>query len=249
MRIEGKNSVRELINSGKTIEKIEIIDNNNDVEVRDIVQKARDNGIKVEFKDKAYFARVCQSKNPQGICAVASDFVYSTFDDCFKDAEKKGEAPLFILLDGLEDPHNLGSVLRVADCTGACGVVIPKHRSVCVNETVVRVSAGASEHVNVVKVNNINQAIEELKKRGVWVYAFDMDGQSMYDANLTGPIGIIIGSEGNGVSSLVRKNADGILSIKMNGKVNSLNASVSAGVALYEVVRQRGEQWKKAKMV
>jgi len=163
----------------------------------------------------------------------------ASLDDVVEKAKANGRDLLFLILDGVEDPHNLGSIMRVAECAGVTGIIIPKNRSVSVNETVVRVSVGASEHVNVIKVTNINSTIEELKKKGVFVFAADMDGQEMYSVNLKGDIAIVVGSEGFGVSALTRKLCDGIISIPMFGKVNSLNASVSAGVVIYEAVRQR----------
>lgn len=236
MKIEGKNAVREAILTGKTIEKIMI---QNGADCKELYELAKERGHKVQFANKQVLDELSVTKKHQGIIAFSTDFVYSSLDDILNLAKKKNEDAFILLLDGVEDPHNLGSVLRVAECAGVHGVVIPKDRAVGVNETVVKVSAGASERVKIAKVTNLNRAIEELKSKGVFVFAADMDGESMYKTNLTGHIGIIVGSEGFGVSSLTRKKADGIISIPMYGKINSLNASVSAGIVVYEAVRQR----------
>lgn len=239
MQIEGKNAVRELLTSKYTIEKLSVLDGTKDVDIRGIIKTAKDAGIKVEFISKAILDAKSVTKHHQGIIAEATEFVYSNLDEIINEAKSKNEDLLFLLLDGLSDPHNLGSIMRVAECAGVTAIIIPKNRSVLVNETVVRVSAGASEHVKVVKVTNLNNCIKELKKRGVFVYGADMDGNLMYNANLTGDIAIVIGSEGFGISSLTKKECDEIVAIPMFGKVNSLNASVSAGIVVYEAIRQR----------
>ena len=239
MQIEGKNQVRELLNSEKTIEKISILDGTRDDEVRNLARVAKEKGAKIEYIDKRAMDKLSLTSHHQGIIATVTEFKYKDLDDVITEAKGRGEDLLFVLLDGVSDPHNLGSVMRVAECAGVTAVIIPKNRAVSVNETVVRVSAGASEHVSVVKVTNINKTIEDLKKRGVFVYAADMDGEEMYKTNLKGDIGIVVGSEGFGVSALTRKTCDGIISIPMFGKVNSLNASVSTGIVVYEAVRQR----------
>ena len=173
-----------------------------------------------------------------------SDFVYSSVEDIVNSAKDKKEDLLVIILDGLEDPHNLGSVIRVAECAGAHGIIIPKNRSVQVNETVARVSAGAVERVKIARVTNINDEIRRLKQLGIFVFVADMNGEDLYNTNLTGDIAVVIGSEGFGVSALTKKLADGVISIPMFGKINSLNASVSAGVVVYEAVRQRIKKQK-----
>ena len=239
MQIEGKNQVRELLASDKTIEKISVLDGTRDDEVRALAKLAKQRQAKIEYLDKRAMDRLSVTSHHQGIIATVTEFKYTDLDVVIANAKKNNEDLLFIILDGVADPHNLGSVMRVEECAGATAVIIPKNRAVSVNETVVRVSAGASEHVSVIKVTNLNQTIEELKTQGVFVYAADMDGDDMYNTNLTGDIGIVIGSEGFGVSSLTRKVCDGIVSIPMFGKVNSLNASVSAGIVVYEAVRQR----------
>lgn len=240
MNIEGKNAVQEALRCDKTIDKIYITDGTTDSEVRDLLAQAKAKAIRVEFADKKRMDKLSETGKHQNIIAVVSDFVYSDLKDVVNNAREKGEDILLILLDGIEDPHNLGSVIRVAECAGATAVVIPNRRSAVVNETVVRVSAGASMYVPVCKVNNLNQAIEELKEMGIWVYAADMDGTPMYDVNLKGDLALVIGAEGDGVSKLTRKVCDGIISIPMKGKINSLNASVSAGIVTYEAIRQRG---------
>lgn len=240
MNIEGKNAVREALASGKTIDKIYVTDGVTDSEVRALLGEAKKQSIRVEFADKRRMEKISETGKHQNIIAIVSDFVYSDLDEVVDNARNNGEQILLVILDNIEDPHNLGSVIRVVECAGATAVVIPNRRSAVVNETVVRVSAGATNYVPVCKVANINRTIENLKEKGVWVYAADMDGKLMYDVNLTGDIALVIGAEGDGVSSLTRKVCDDIISIPMSGKINSLNASVSAGIVLYEAVRQRG---------
>ena len=236
MKIEGKNAVRECINSGKTIEKIMM---QNGIDAKDILSLAKERGIKVQFVSKPALDDLSVTKKHQGIIALTTDFVYSSINDILNLAKSKNEDAFILLLDGVEDPHNLGSILRAAECAGVHGIIIPKDRAVGVNETVVKVSAGASERVKVAKVTNLNRAIEELKQQNIFVYTADMDGDNMYRTNLRGNIALIVGSEGFGVSKLTKKLADGVISIPMYGKINSLNASVSAGLVVYEVVRQR----------
>lgn len=239
MKIEGKNPVKEIINSGSTIEKVMIENGSRDNDLREIQKLARENGIKVEFVDKRGLDKISETGHHQGVIAEYSNFEYASLEQLIKDAKANSKDMLFILLDEIVDPHNLGSIIRVAECAGATGVVIPSRRSACVNETVVRTSAGATAYVPVCKVNNLNQAIETLKNENVWVYALDMDGQEMYRTNLTGNVALVVGNEGSGVSRLTRKLCDETISIPMLGKVNSLNASVSTGIAVYEVLRQR----------
>lgn len=240
MIITGKNSVQEALQSGKTVEKIMVKKNAGfSQEQQELLSQAKERGIRVEFLEKMAFEKLVQNTRQTSIAAQVTDFQYAELEDCFALAQSRGEDILLVLLDGVQDPHNLGSVLRVAECAGAHGVIIPKHRSVSVNETVVRVSAGAAEHMLVVKAGNLNQTIETLKQRGVWVYALDMDGANIYTQSLKGPVALVVGGEGTGVSALVRKNVDAIVSFPLKGKVNSLNASVATGIAVYEVVRQR----------
>ena len=239
MKAEGKNPVRELLNSGATIEKVSIENGSRDNEVRALAQLARDKGVKVDYVDKRGLDKVSETGHHQGIIAFYTEFKYADLGEVISKTKADGKDILFVILDEVLDPHNLGSVIRVAECAGATGVIIPARRSATVNETVIRTSAGATAYVPVIKVSNLNQTIEELKKQNIWVYAADMDGSPMCKTNLKGDIALVIGGEGSGVHALTRKNCDGIISIPMFGKVNSLNASVSAGIVLYEAVRQR----------
>lgn len=236
MKIEGKNAVRECILSGKTIEKVLF---QNGGQNQELLNLARERGIKVQFVNKSALDDFSATKKHQGVIAISTDFKYSSVEDILNLAKQKNEDNFILILDGVEDPHNLGSVLRVAECAGVHGIIIPKDRAVGVTETVVKVSAGASERVKIAKVTNLNRTIEELKSRNIFVYCADMDGEPMTKTNLTGNIALVIGSEGFGVSKLTRKVADGIISIPMFGKINSLNASVSAGIVTYEAIRQR----------
>ena len=236
MKIEGKNAVRECINANKTIEKI-LVQNGSDN--KELISLAKERGIKIQFVNKSALDDFSVTKKHQGIIALTTDFKYSSVEDILADAKSRNEDAFILILDGVEDPHNLGSVLRVAECAGVHGIIIPKDRAVGVTETVVKVSAGASERVKIAKVTNINRTIEDLKSKNIFVYCADMDGTPMTKTNLKGNIALVIGSEGFGVSKLTRKIADGIISIPMFGKINSLNASVSAGIVVYEAIRQR----------
>lgn len=239
MIIEGKNAVYEALKSETTIEKLYIEKGNFAKELNRIIAEAREQGIKISFEKAETLEKLSPSGRHQGVIATTTEYKYFDLEDMVEDAKAKGEDMLFILLDGVEDPHNLGAVIRVADCAGATGVVVPKHRGAGVTDTVVRVSAGASAHVKVAKVTNINDAIRYLKEQGVFVFAADMDGESIYKTNLKGNIALVIGGEGSGVHTLTRKLSDGIISLPLYGKVNSLNASVATGVVVYEALRQR----------
>ena len=239
--IEGRNAVLEAFRAGKTIDRLFILDGCKDGPVQTIVREARKGDTIITFVKKERLDQMSETGKHQGVIAYAAAYEYAQVEDMLALAREKGEDPFLFILDGIEDPHNLGSVIRVVECAGATAVVIPNRRSAVVNETVVRVSAGATNYVPVCKVNNINQAIEKLKQKGVWVFAADMDGEEMYNVNLKGDIALVIGAEGDGVGALTRKVCDGIISIPMSGKINSLNASVSAGIVLYEAVRQRGK--------
>ena len=239
MKIYGRNAVSEAIRSGQTIDRLVVQEGLRDANANSIINEAKNAGIKIFFRDKTALDRECPPRaRHQGFLAEVTDFAYSELDDIFAYAEERGEPPFIVILDGVEDPHNLGSVLRVAECAGVHGVIIPRHRSVSVNDTVVKVSSGASAYVRVAKVTNINDAIAELKTRGVWVYAADMDGDDLYSTDLKGAIAFVIGGEGKGVKRLTRELCDGVVSIPMFGHVNSLNASVAAAVVIYEKVRQ-----------
>ena len=238
MIIEGKNPVREALAADKTFEKL-MAEKSSDYELNRIVTQARAKGVKVVFCDKAALDRVSPTKKHQGLVAFTSEFRDSDVEEIKEYAEERGEPLFLLILDGVEDPHNLGSILRVAECAGVHGVIIPKNRAVGVNDTVVRVSAGASEHVKVARVVNINDVIRDLKKSGVWVYCADMDGENIFDAKLTGNIALVVGGEGYGVKKLTKELCDGVISLPLKGKINSLNASVAAGIVVYEVMRNR----------
>ena len=238
MILSGKNSVREALKSETTIDKICVVKGNFDRETNEIVALARAKNIKVMFCDKEILDKESAGKH-QGVMAYTSDFKYAEVEDILKIAEDKKEPPFIVILDGVTDVHNLGSILRVAECAGVHGVIIGKHRAAGVNDTVVRISAGAVEHIAVARVTNINDAIRTLKECNVWVYAADMQGEVIYKSNITGAIAVVIGGEETGVKELTRKLCDGVISLPILGKVNSLNASVAAGAVLYEIVRQR----------
>ena len=236
MKFEGKNACREALRTQKTIDTLLV---QNGIEDKEIIELAKQRGVKIQYCNRQVMDEQSVTKKHQGVILFASDFEYSSIEEIVESTKAKGEDLLILILDGIEDPHNLGSIIRVAECAGVSGVIIPKHRAVCVNETVTKVSAGAVSRVKVARVTNINDEIKKLKERGVFVFVADMDGEEMYNANLKGDIGIVVGSEGFGVSELTRKIADGIISIPMYGKINSLNASVSAGIVTYEAIRQR----------
>ncbi len=237
MKIEGKNPVRELLASKKTIEKLYVLDGTTDKDIRQFIAETKKMHAKIEFVDKKVLDKLSATGHHQGIIAESNNFKYAELDEVLQ----KNKDKVLVLLDGLEDPHNLGSVIRVAECVGADGVIIPSRNSVVVNETVIRVSAGASSYVPVVKVVNLNTTIKELKQNGFWIFGADMDGEVMYNANLTGNVALVIGAEGGGLSKLTKELCDQVVSIPMRGKVNSLNASVSAGILLYEAYRQRSK--------
>ncbi len=238
MKIEGRNAVAEALKAGGTIDRLVVEKGLKDANSQKIIDDAKSRGIKIFFRDKAALDRESVTKRHQGFIAEITDYVYSELEDILALAQQRNEPPFIIILDGVEDPHNLGSILRVAECAGVHGVIIPRHRSVSVNETVIKVSAGASAHIKVAKVTNINETIDELKQRGVWVYCADMDGKSVYDADLTGPLAIVVGGEGKGVGKRTRANCDEIVSLPMFGQINSLNASVATAVVVYERIRQ-----------
>lgn len=233
MKIEGRNAVSEALKSGQTIDNLLVEKNTN----HEIIAKARKAKIKIQFVDKKTLDKISTTGKHQGFIAEVTDFVYSSVEDILS-AGTEGKR-FIVILDGIEDPHNLGSILRVCECAGVDGVIIGKNRSCTVNDTVVRVSAGASAHVKVAKVTNLNTTIEELKAKNIWVYCADMDGVSVYDVDMTGNVALVIGGEGSGVAQLVKTNCDGVVALAINGKVNSLNASVACGITVYEVVRQR----------
>ena len=237
--IEGRNAVIEAFRSGKPIDRVYILDGCQDGPVLTIKREARKQDALIKYVAKERLDQMSETGKHQGVIACAAAYEYADIEDMFKLAEKKGELPFFFLLDNIEDPHNLGAIIRTANLAGAHGVIIPKNRAVGLTATVVRTSAGALNYTPVAKVTNLAGTIEELKKRGLWFVCADMDGTRMYDLNLKGPIGLVIGSEGEGVGRLVKEKCDMVASIPMKGDIDSLNASVAAGIAAYEIVRQR----------
>lgn len=239
MIIEGKNVVFEALSSGQTFNKLFISKQNKDAESQKIINLAKQKNIRIDFVDKFLLDKKTLTHHHQGVIAEVVDFEYSDIDDILKRADERCEQPLIVILDGVKDPHNLGAIIRSAECAGAHGIVIPKNRSVSVNETVIKTSAGAISNMLIARVTNINYLISDLKQRGLWVYGFEAGKNTMYQTNLKGPIAIVVGSEGEGISELTKKKCDDIVSIPLAGSVNSLNASVACGIALFEVVRQR----------
>ena len=238
MKIEGRHSVNEAILGGKTIDRLIVEKGLKDASANKIIEAAKSRGIKIFFRDKVALDRESQNGKHQGFIAEITDFKYSEIEDILALAAAKKQDPFIIILDGVEDPHNLGSVLRVAECMGAHGVIIPRHRAVSVNETVIKVSSGAANHILVAKVTNVNDAIDYLKKQNVWVYAADMCGDDITKSNLKGSAAFVIGGEGGGIKKLTLEKCDKIVKIPLAGKVNSLNASVACGIVVYEYVRQ-----------
>ena len=239
LTIGGRNAVLEAFRSGKTIDRLFVLDGCQDGPVRTIVREAKKHDTIVNFVPKERLDSMSETGHHQGVMAYAAAYEYAEVEDILKIAEEKGEPPFLFLLDGIEDPHNLGAIIRTANLAGAHGVIIPKRRAVGLTATVVKASAGAIHYTPVAKVTNIAKTIEELKEKGLWFACADMGGEVMYRANLTGPIGLVIGNEGSGVSRLVKEKCDYVVSIPMKGDIDSLNASVAAGVLAYEVVRQR----------
>ena len=238
-RIEGRNAVLEAFRSGKTIDKLYVLDGCQDGPVKSITREARKHGTIINYVAKERLDQLSETGKHQGVIAVSAAYEYAEVEDILAAAEAKGEAPFIIILDGIEDPHNLGAIIRTANQAGAHGVIIPKRRAVGLTPTVARTSAGAINYTPVAKVTNISNTMKELKDKGMWFVCADMDGTRMYDLDLTGPIGLVIGNEGDGVSPLVKKNCDMVASIPMKGDIDSLNASVATGVLAYEIVRQR----------
>ena len=238
-QIEGRNAVLEAFRSGKCVDKLFILDGCQDGPVRTIAREARKTDTIINYVSKERLDQLSETRAHQGVIAQAAAYEYSTVDEILARAEEKGEAPFLILLDNVEDPHNLGAIIRTANLAGAHGVIIPKRRAVGLTSTVAKTSAGAINYTPVAKVTNIVRTIEELKEKGIWFVCADMGGEIMYDLDLTGPMGLVIGNEGEGVSRLVREACDFTASIPMKGDIDSLNASVAAGVLAYEIVRQR----------
>ena len=239
LTIEGRNAVLEAFRSGKTIDKLFVLDGCQDGPVRTILREAKKHDTIVQFVKKERLDQLSQTGHHQGVIASAAAYEYAEISDILQNAKDKGEAPFIIFLDNIEDPHNLGEIIRTAHLAGAHGVIIHKRRAVGLTATVAKTSAGALNYTPVEKVTNLAKTMEELKERGLWFVCADMDGDSMYSLNLTGPIGVVIGNEGEGVGRLVKENCDFVAGIPMKGQINSLNASVAAGVLAFEIVRQR----------
>ncbi len=238
--VEGRNAVIESFRSGRTIDKVYILDGCKDGPIRTIVREAQRRRVIIDYVTRERLDQMSETGKHQGVIAVSAAYSYAEVEDILQAAEEKGEPPFLILLDGIEDPHNLGAIIRTANLVGAHGVIIPKRRAVGLTATVAKASAGAINYTPVAKVTNLVQTMNELKKQGLWFVCADMAGESMYRLNLTGPIGLVIGGEGSGAGELVRRTCDMTAAIPMRGDIDSLNASVATGVLAYEVLRQRG---------
>ena len=236
---EGRNAVMEAFRSGKTIDKLFVLKNCQDGPVNSILREARKHDVIVSFVAKERLDQMSKTGKHQGVIASAAAYEYAEVEDILNLAREKGEPPFIFLLDNIEDPHNLGAIIRTANLAGAHGVIIPKRHAVGLTATVAKTSAGALNYTPVAKVTNLGATMEELKKEGLWFVCADMGGTTMYDLNLKGPIGLVIGNEGEGVGRLVKEKCDYVASIPMKGNIDSLNASVAAGVLAYEIVRQR----------
>lgn len=238
--IEGRNAVLEAFRSGKTIDRVFLLDGCQDGPIKTILREAKKRDTIINFVKKERLDQLSTTGKHQGVVAYAAAYEYAEIEDMFRLAEEKGEPPFLVLLDNIEDPHNLGAIIRTANQAGAHGVIIPKRRAVGLTATVAKASAGAINYTPVAKVTNLGATIEELKERGLWFVCADLDGEVMYNLDLKGPIGLVIGSEGDGVGRLVKEKCDLVAKIPMKGDIDSLNASVAMGVLAYEIVRQRG---------
>ena len=239
-QIEGRNSVMELLESGKDINKIYVAKGEKHGSINKIIAKAKENKIVTVEIERAKLYKMAQTENCQGVIAIIPPFDYCSVDDILNEAKSKKEKAFILILDGIEDPHNLGSIIRTAETAGVHGIIIPKRRAALVNSTVNKTSAGATNFMKIARVNNLNETIKYLKDNDVWIYGTDMETSKMYyDEDMTGNVAIVIGSEGFGMSRLVKENCDFLIKIPMKGKITSLNASVSAGIVMYEVVKQR----------
>ena len=238
MKITGKNAVAELIKTDKTVDKILVMNGMRDEQSRELVKQAKNRGYKVQFAEKAVLDKECGTGKHQGFIAYTSDFVYTDFDELLSFVANKEDA-FVVIADGIEDPHNLGSIIRVCECAGVDGLVIGKHRSAQVTDNVMRISEGSANHLKISRVVNINTAVEKIKEQGLWAYALELGGTELYKQDLKGKLCLVIGGEDTGVNKLTQKKCDGILTIPLSGKVNSLNASVALGVGVFEAVRQR----------
>lgn len=239
LKIEGRNAVLEAFRSGKPMDKVFLLDGCMDGPLKTIAREAKKHDTIINYVKKERLEQLSETGKHQGVIAMAAAYEYAKVEDILAKAEEKGEPPFILLLDGIEDPHNLGAIIRTANLAGAHGVIIPKRRAVGLTATVAKTSAGALNYTSVAKVTNLTQTMKELKEKGMWFVGADMGGETMYQLDLTGPIGVVIGSEGDGMSKLVKENCDFIASIPMKGDIDSLNASVAAGILAYEIVRQR----------
>ncbi len=238
--IEGRNAVSEALKAGRSFDKLFIQDKlSNEGPLKSIIARARQKGIVVRFESKENMERRSQGHHYQGVIAYVAAYDYVSVEEILARAKEKDEKPLVLILDGIEDPHNLGAIIRTANVSGVHGIIIPKRRACGLTETVVKTSAGAIEYTPIAKVTNISQTIELLKKEGLWIAGADMEGDTMYNVDLKGALGIVIGGEGSGITKLVREKCDFVAKIPMKGDINSLNASVAAGVIMYEALRQR----------
>ena len=237
--IEGRNAVIEAFRSGKTVDKVCVLEGCKDGPINTIIREAKKKNVMIKFLKKERLDQLSVTGKHQGVIAYIAAYEYAGVEDILDNARKKGEAPFVIILDGIEDPHNLGAIIRTANQAGAHGIIIPKRRAVGLTGVVARTSAGAINYTPVAKVTNIASTIEDLKKEGLWFVCADMDGEVMYNLDLKGPIGLVIGNEGDGVSRLVKEKCDFVAKIPMKGDIDSLNASVAMGILSYEIVRQR----------
>ena len=240
LKIEGRNAVLEAFRSGKTVDKLYVLSGCKDGPVQTVLREAKKQDTIVSFVAKERLDQLSETKKHQGVIAVCAAYAYTSVEEMLQQAKEKGEPPFLFLLDDIEDPHNLGAIIRTANLAGAHGVIIPKRRAAGLTAVVAKASAGALNYTPVAKVTNLVQTIKDLKKEGMWFVCGDMGGTSMYELDLTGPIGLVIGSEGDGVSRLVRENCDFVASIPTKGDIDSLNASVAAGVLAFEILHQRG---------
>lgn len=239
-KIEGRNAVLEALRAGKPIDKLYVLDGCPDGPVRTIIREAKKGDTIINYVKKERLDQLSETDHHQGVIAMAASYEYATVEDILEKAREKGEAPFIFVLDNIEDPHNLGAMIRTANLAGAHGVIIPKRRAVGLTPTVARTSAGAINYTPVAKVTNLKQTMEQLKKEGMWFVCADMDGTPYYQMDLKGPMGLVIGNEGEGVSRLIKETCDFVASIPMKGDIDSLNASVAAGVLAFEIARQRG---------
>lgn len=241
MKIEGRNQVLEALKNDVTINKL-IIDKNYITRKDEIISLAKRSKLKIEFLPKKVMDNMSETGHHQGYIAETVDFQYCDIDDIFAHAKANNHDAFVVLLDGIEDPHNFGAIIRTCECAGVDGIIIPKMRACQVNETVVRTSAGAISNMRIARVTNLKEAIDKLKEEGLWIYVAETGGENIYKQNLTGPVGIVVGSEGNGVKQSIRTYCDGIVTLPLYGSVNSLNASVATAIVIYEILRQREEK-------